>query len=311
MRGYAFDLANFAWFLAERRIEFADVVPTDLFGYLDWQGEARAGNRSKVVSLTERRRPAPATMNRRIAAVRGLFEYAVIAGVRADSPVPAARRSSGLRARRGLLGHLGPGRPRGGGRLVRAPRRLRESLEPDDVGAFLSDLDTHRDRSMALAMVLGGLRAGEVRSLRLADVDMGLRRLRVVGKGNKERVVPVDGAFFAELAAYLRSERPPGCGAVECFVGASRWGRPAGPPSPAESSGWHRRCSRPEWLTATAPGSSWPRHAPTPTSARAARTLSPRLSSFLPSTPNWPTCAAYATTPSAGDGSPRPLVIPG
>lgn len=218
VRGYAFDLANFARFLAERGIVLADVVPTDLFGYLDWQGEAKVSDRSKVVSLAERRRPAPATMNRRIAAVRGLFEYAVIAGVRADSPVPAARRSSGLRARRGLLGHLGPGRPRGGGRLVREPRRLPESLEPDDVGAFLSDLDTHRDRSMALAMVLGGLRAGEVRSLRLADVDMGLRRLRVVGKGNKERVVPVDGAFFAELAAYLRGERPPGCGAVECFV---------------------------------------------------------------------------------------------
>jgi site-specific recombinase XerC len=32
-------------------------------------------------------------------------------------------------------------------------------------------------------MVLGGLRAAEVRSLRLADVDMGLRRVRVVGNG--------------------------------------------------------------------------------------------------------------------------------
>jgi integrase len=42
------------------------------------------------------------------------------------------------------------------------------------------------------AAVLGGLRAAEVRSLRLADVDMGLRRVRVVGKGGKERVVPID-----------------------------------------------------------------------------------------------------------------------
>lgn len=52
----------------------------------------------------------------------------------------------------------------------------------------------HRDR----AIVLGGLRAGEVRSLRLADVDMGLRRVRVVGKGNRERVVPVDGARLGD-----------------------------------------------------------------------------------------------------------------
>jgi integrase/recombinase XerC len=67
-------------------------------------------------------------------------------------------------------------------------------------------------------MLLGGLRAAEVRSLRLADVDMGLRRLRVVGKGNRERVVPVDGAFFTELSGYLHTERPAGCATSECFV---------------------------------------------------------------------------------------------
>jgi integrase/recombinase XerC len=49
-------------------------------------------------------------MNRRIAAVRGLFAFAVTAGLRAEHPVPAARRSSGLRPnQRGLLGHGAPG----------------------------------------------------------------------------------------------------------------------------------------------------------------------------------------------------------
>jgi hypothetical protein len=49
-------------------------------------------------------------MNRRIAAVRSLYDYAVVAGATAVNPVPAARRSSGFRAtRRGLLGHLGRG----------------------------------------------------------------------------------------------------------------------------------------------------------------------------------------------------------
>jgi integrase/recombinase XerC len=126
---------------------------------------------------------APAMMNRRIAAARGLFEFAVTTGARPDNPVPAARRSSGLRARpRGLLGHVGAGRPRAGGRLVRQPRRLPEALEAHDVAAFLADLRTSRDRAITLLMLLGGLRA-EVRSLRLADVDMGLRLVRVTGKG--------------------------------------------------------------------------------------------------------------------------------
>jgi integrase/recombinase XerC len=224
VRGYAYDLANFSAFLVERRLQLAEVVPSDLFDYLDWQARRRRPV-GKVVQLRAQG-PAPATMNRRISAVRGLFEHLIATGDRADNPVPAARRSSGLRTpQRGLLGHLGPGRPRGGGRLVRQPQRLPESVDADDVAAFLADLRTHRDRAMVLAMVLGGLRAGEVRSLRLADVDMGLRRVRVVGKGNRERVVPVDGAFFTECAAYLRTERPAGCATPECFVvlrGATR-----------------------------------------------------------------------------------------
>jgi integrase/recombinase XerC len=117
-----------------------------------------------------------------------------------------------------LLGHQPDRRPRRGGRLVRQPRRLPDSLEAGEVAAFLADLSTHRDRAVALAMLLGGLRVGEVRGLRLADVDMGLRRLRVVGKGGWERVVPVDRAFFTELASYLRVERPAGCATPECFV---------------------------------------------------------------------------------------------
>ena len=216
VRAYAFDLANFAGFLADRSLELGEVAPTDLFDYLDWQSRQVASG-AKVVAL-RRRGPAPATMNRRIAAVRGLFEHLVITGDRADNPVPAARRASGLRGqRKGLLGHVTV-RPRSGGRLVREPKGLPESLPTEDVTAFLADLEIHRDRAMVLAMVLGGLRAAEVRSLRLADVDMGLRRVGVMGKGGRERVVPIDDVFFIECAAYLRVERPAGCRTAECFV---------------------------------------------------------------------------------------------
>src|SRR6266545_1422995 len=148
IRAYAYDLVNFGRFALERRVSVADAVPTDFFDYLDWQARAKSTAGAKVVRLADRRGPAPATMNRRIAAVRGLFEFAVTAGLGAEHPVPTARRSSGLRPKqRGLLGHLGPGRARAGGRLVRQPRRLPESLEPEEVAAFVADLGTHRDRS--------------------------------------------------------------------------------------------------------------------------------------------------------------------
>lgn len=218
VRAYAYDVANLARFLEEHRIGLAAVVPMDVFAWVDWQGARMPATRGKVVRLAPRA-AAPATINRRVAAVRALFEFLVMSGIRESNPVPAPRRGQGLRpTSRGTLGHLGPGRARGGGRLVREQRRLPESLDLADVQVFLSGLRTHRDRAMALAMLLGGLRSAEVRGLLLKDVDQGRRRLRVVGKGGRERVVPVDGAFFAELSAYLRHERPRGLGTPECFV---------------------------------------------------------------------------------------------
>jgi integrase/recombinase XerC len=218
VRAYAFDFLNFNGFLEDRNLRLVDVRPTDLFDYLDWQSRSRHASSQKVIPIA-RKNVAPATLNRRVASVRGLFEHRVRVEAREDNPVPVVRRSSGWRTpHRGLLGHVSSGRPRGGGRLVRQPQRLPENLDVADVRTFLSDLETHRDRAIVLAMVFGGLRASEVRSLRLRDVDMGLRRLRVVGKGGRERVVPVDGAFFTECAAYLASERPEGCATPECFV---------------------------------------------------------------------------------------------
>lgn len=219
VRGYAFDVVCLARFLDEVGVSWRDLVPSDVFDWLEWQARPRAAAGRRVVRLGESRGAAPATMNRRVAAARGLFEFAVMCGEVEVNPVPAPRRSSGLRARRrGLLGHVGARRPAGPARLVRQDRPLPESLDTDDIEVFLADLDTHRDRAITLAMLLGGLRASEVRTLRLADVDMGMRRVKVTGKGAKQRIVPIDRAFFGEVRSYLVRERPAGLATPECFV---------------------------------------------------------------------------------------------
>ncbi len=191
-----------------------------VFEWIDWQGVRSHGASDRAEEPRGAvRTAAAATANRRVAAVRALFEYLVMAGTCPSNPVPSPRRRSIPGAStRGLLGHLGAGRSRGGGRLVRQPQMLPESLPVSDVDRFLRSLDTHRDRAIVLVMLLGGLRAAEVRGLQLSDVDLGRRRLRVVGKGSKERHVPVDGAFFTEVAAYLRYERPTGVKSSECFL---------------------------------------------------------------------------------------------
>ena len=219
-RAYAFDLLNFLRFCRLRGLSIGAMSgPMDVFDYLDWQqGNPVSQKDSTVVVLPDRRCAAPATVNRRVAAVRGLFEYAVLSGAVSVNPVPAARRSSGARAaRRGLLGHLGPGRPRSGGRLLRDPQLLPESLPMDEVRAFVADLLTARDRAMALLMLLGGLRAAEVRGLRLADVDQG-----PAGHGGREGRQaagrPGGPAVLHRARGVSAAGAPAGCRTAECFV---------------------------------------------------------------------------------------------
>ncbi len=195
----------------ERGIDVAAVVPTDIFDWIDWQA-VRRPDRDKVVAITARRGSAPASVNRRAAAVRAFFEHQVMAGTRdgqpgaGSTPGPRAAAQGAWRARSSRT-RAGPAR---GAASSASSGGCPSRLNQRDVSAFLADLGTHRDRAIVLLMVFGGLRAAEVRSLRLADVDQGRRQVRVLGKGGRERTVPVDRAFFSELAAYLRVERPPG-----------------------------------------------------------------------------------------------------
>ncbi len=57
---------------------------------------------------------------------------------------------------------------------------------------------------MVEAMVLGGLRRGEVLGLRFGDLHAAERRVFVAdGKGGRQRMIPMAGRFFATVAAYL------------------------------------------------------------------------------------------------------------
>lgn len=98
VRAYAFDLANFAKFLDLRSLDVSEIVPTDRFRLsgLAVPTPGQSGEGGGDASS----RTGPATMNRRFAAVRGLFEDLVISGVRTDNPVPSPRRASGLRGQR-------------------------------------------------------------------------------------------------------------------------------------------------------------------------------------------------------------------
>jgi len=188
----------------------AEVTTADVLGFIKSQRAPRRGR--GVVRLEDGEAGLSArTIKRRLASVSGLFDYLVARGDSgvATNPVPRGLATRGRRSRSGVRGVP----------LIRAPRTLPRVLEPADVEAFLAALRTHRDRAMAQAMLLGGLRRCEVLGLRLPDLRPGERRVFVAeGKGGRQRIVPVSARFFSTVAAYYDTERPRTCGTDRVFV---------------------------------------------------------------------------------------------
>jgi site-specific recombinase XerD len=213
VRAYAFDLLHFCrWLMADGTA--LDAVSTDtLLRFLAECREAvlpgqHGGN---IVDLRSGRSAgyAPATVNRRMAAVSGLFTFRSMRDPTAQNPVPrgAAARRTAKGARSGMLGHLA--KPRSRSQLrVREPRRLPRGLDRNETRDLLASLRTDRDRAMAGLMLFSGLRSAEVLGLGVTDVDIGRGWVRVIGKGDKERRVPLDPDVAGLVQAYLLAERP-------------------------------------------------------------------------------------------------------
>ena len=82
-----------------------------------------------------------------------------------------------------------------------------------------------RDRALLEVLYGTGMRVGEAVGLTLDDLHLDVGYLRVVGKGNRERVVPIGGPARAALQAYLARRRRPAAG-HDRAVFLSRTGRP-------------------------------------------------------------------------------------
>ena len=100
--------------------------------------------------------------------------------------------------------------------LINAPKihkLLPDSLSERDMENLLMSPDTEspyglRDRCMLELMYASGLRVSELVSLQLNQVNQNLGLVRLTGKGNKERVVPVGEEALSWLKNYLQYGRP-------------------------------------------------------------------------------------------------------
>lgn len=96
---------------------------------------------------------------------------------------------------------------------VRQDVHLPESLSQDSVACLLESIAGEsplelRDRAILEMLYACGLRVSELTGLRLENIDFDEKSLRVTGKGNKTRLVPIGDKAMEALDHYLRLSRP-------------------------------------------------------------------------------------------------------
>ena len=93
------------------------------------------------------------------------------------------------------------------------PRPLPKSLTEEDVEGLLAAPETEkalglRDKAMLETLYASGLRVSELVGLKLSQVSRDMGVVRVIGKGSKERMVPVGEEALAWIQRYLKEARP-------------------------------------------------------------------------------------------------------
>lgn len=175
------------------------------FAFLDarnvaWTSPDRATVRAYLGTLAERGLSA-STVGGRLAAIRSLYRHAARQGWIDADPVAGVRSPKR------------PGRlPRvlsvaDAARLVEAPTTvaLRGHRRRDPA---LADAASRRDAALLELLYATGMRISELATLTMDRLDLGRRRLRVIGKGEKERELLFGEPAARAVRAYLASGRP-------------------------------------------------------------------------------------------------------
>ena len=170
---YRRDLQKLAAFAAKRKLELRGIQADDLVGFLAELYQRKLDSRSVA---------------RHLVTVRNFFRFALREGmVEADPTVT-----------------LESPRPR---------RSLPSYLRFEEVNRLLELPDTRtapgtRDKAMLEVFYSSGLRVAELVGLRAGDLELKMGCLRCIGKGDKERLVPIGRRACAAVEEYLTRGRP-------------------------------------------------------------------------------------------------------
>ncbi|MBE6333226.1 MAG: recombinase XerC [Bacteroidales bacterium] len=154
----------------------------------DWKSVTPKMVRRWEVSMMASEKPvSPKTVRRRLSALSTLFVYMMRNGQVDDNPVKMVV-------------------------LPKIPKRLPVFVSPEQMDTLLDgdsfieeEFAVLRDKTVILMAYITGMRRSELVSLTLSDLDRASKVIRVHGKGNKERIVPMTEELFDILNEYLKS----------------------------------------------------------------------------------------------------------
>ena len=175
---YCRELACFLSYIQDNTLDYSTISTVQLKDYLMWR--ANGGSDGQKLS--------PRTMSRVITVLRSFFSYLQNERVRSDDPTELLPKN-------------------------KTPKRLPQTIDTDAVAKILEAIDTttdigFRDRTMFELIYSCGLRVSECANLRVGRYYSLERRLVVLGKGSKERMIPVGDVAASYLETYISSVRP-------------------------------------------------------------------------------------------------------
>lgn len=184
---YGREIACFLSYLEDNGLDYSTIGTAGLKEYLVWRSHNVSGEQESL---------SPKTMSRVITILRSFFSYIQEERIRDDDPTELLPRN-------------------------REPKRLPDAIDYNDVQKILDVIDTgtdlgYRDRTMLELIYSCGLRVSECASLKVNRYYSTEKKIVVLGKGSKERMIPVGDVAASYLETYISSVRPRILGKTKC-----------------------------------------------------------------------------------------------
>lgn len=175
VESYSSDMGGFARFLQAGGVRTIDAI--------------RRENLLVFLAMLDRQGISARSRARKISCIRGFFRFLVERGYLDENPADLID-------------------------APRLPKRIPTYLEPTEVEELLSSADTstlegRRDRAMFELLYATGLRVSELVGVELDQVDLEMGCVTVMGKGSRERVVPMGIPASRSIMDYMATSRPP------------------------------------------------------------------------------------------------------